>query len=264
MMGTLVWVELTGARPSDELQAIATQVLQRMQQIDRAMSFHRPDSELSRLNRAPTGRNVELSDDLTRVLSEALWLSEVTDGQFDVSVGARLVEQGRLPCHEEAAGSFDGSWRDIELSGRKIQLHRPLQLDLGGIAKGYAVDAGMALVPADVSACINAGGDLRMHPWQDRAVQLRLPDDNAPGGATIQMNMQAAALATSIGAPGPQLGAVLDPHSGQWCTCSDSISVFAATAMRADALTKWLCLAAASDRPLAVCAELLHRLQASA
>ena len=240
LLGTFVEITLRGECGENALLALGTAAFAEIRRIEALLSFHRADSELNRINRHAAEAPQRVSDDLRDVLAEALWLSELSGGLFDVSVAPHLVARGALPDHGLHASS-DGGWRDIKLRGNEVRFARPRVLDLGGIAKGYAVDRALAQVPADIDACINAGGDLRMRPWHDRQAAIRLPEPSADRAVTLPM--RASALATSLGIACDHLGLIIDPRDGEAAKDARSFSVFASSAMRADGLTKVACLA---------------------
>ncbi|HMM65782.1 MAG TPA: FAD:protein FMN transferase [Dokdonella sp.] len=239
LLGTFVEVTVAGAREESELLALGNEAFAQIRRIDALLSFHRAGSELSKVNREAATSTQRISDALREVLAEALWISALSDGLFDVCVAPSLVARGLLPDHGVVT-STGASWRDIELDGNHLRFHRPLMIDLGGIAKGYAVDCAMARMPADVEACVNAGGDLRMNAWRRRSVAIRLPDSASCG--FVELAMRNAAVATSLGRAGDHLGLIIDPRDGHASRDNRSFSVFAASAMRADALTKIACL----------------------
>ena len=239
LLGTFVEVALAGPRPQAELMVLGNEVFAEFRRIDGLLSFHREDSELSRINRLAAHAPQAISDELRDVLREALWLSALSNGAFDVSIAPVLIARGALPDRGLTAAA-EGDWRDIELDGNRVRFARPLLVDLGGIAKGYAVDRAMALIPADVSACVNAGGDLRMSHWRQEYFAVRVPASSMR--ATVRLPMKNAAVASSIGCPGEHLGMIIDPRERRPVGDSRSYSVFAASAMRADALTKIACL----------------------
>lgn len=136
------------------------------------MSFHEPDSDLARLRNAPAGEIVEIDPETVQVLGLALDMYQATGGLFDITVGRALVGSGFLPRHGIAdLRAFPGGMTDIELvDDRRVRSHKRMLIDLGGIAKGFAVDRAVeTLLALGVGAgLVNAGGDLRMfggHPW---------------------------------------------------------------------------------------------------
>jgi thiamine biosynthesis lipoprotein len=138
------------------------------------MSFHDPGSDLSRLNQEVVGKPVEVHPYTCEVLQQALSFSASTDGCFDVTVGAELVEWELLP-RLEAGKVPRGSWHDIELlPPNRVVFHRPLYVDLGGIAKGFAVDRATECLRAHgaLQTVVNAGGDIRVQGKDTEPIRL--------------------------------------------------------------------------------------------
>ena len=238
-LGTLVQIEVSGPADENELLRSSLRAFEEIECIERLMSFHDPASELSRVNRLAATEPQSLSPELAEGLGMALKLSELTDGRFDVSVGSALVRQGVLPDHDHGStGRADTStgWRDIHLEGDTIRFKRPMKLDLGGIAKGYAVDRAVATVGPDLEVIVNAGGDLRKRPWQGETVTVRIPSD--PPAGFIDLTMQSTAVATSSWYFGAGRHPIMCPESQLPIEDLRSISIFAPNCMVADALTK--------------------------
>jgi thiamine biosynthesis lipoprotein len=111
------------------------------------------------------------------VLQWALAMGARSGGCFDISVGAELVDWGLLPRPADARCRPEGSWRDIELrADGRVSFHRPLWIDLGGIAKGYAVDRAVERLRqwGAAQAVVNAGGDVRVDGQQAERIGLEL------------------------------------------------------------------------------------------
>jgi thiamine biosynthesis lipoprotein len=244
-LGTLVEVAVDS--PSSELRetglAAAFAVIAR---IHRALSLHDPRSELSCVNRdAPTAVQ-PLSKDLRAVLSCALEIAARSGGAFDPTVGGRIAALGFLP--PQAHSELDVSWRDVELTSRGVRFARPLVLDFGGIAKGYAVDCAIdALRLHRITAGrVNAGGDLRILGHRSDLVHVRM---GGPQGIVVPlMNLADGAVATSAyGGQRRRIGGrwatpLIDPRGGLPMMSTRTISVVASTCMVADALTKVVAL----------------------
>lgn len=240
LLGTLVEIAVRGAADPRAAIDSAFGVVAHVQSL---MSYHDSGSELSRLNRQALRRPVALQAETYDVLCAALALSECTAGAFDVTVAPQLERQGLLPRH--LRGSVPGTWRDIErLSGRRIRFRRPLRVDLGGIAKGYAVDRACAVLRAlgVDSALVNAGGDLRVvgaTAWPIAVRHLANPGQRIP-----LCDLTDGALATSAGyflarEPGFRTQrALVDGRSRQLRDWYGSVTVCAPTCLKADALTK--------------------------
>jgi len=236
LLGTYVEISVQGNSSDEQLIAQSQRAFQAIEDVQSAMSFHDPSSELSRLNLAQTGQPIALSCAMTTVLQQANTLYEYSDGLFDLSVAAELIGRQALPSHAQT--NLTGRWHDIELNHDVVIKHRPLMLDLGGIAKGFAVDQAINSIDPDFSAVVNAGGDLRMTDWQGAPVLIRTDQNQS----MQEVTMQAAALASSGDYFTEHGSVIIDPHTSQAATNNKQVSVFAPTCMLADALTKlaWL------------------------
>lgn len=234
LMGTFAEVELEADLDANALAELSQQIYAELQRLDVKYSFHREDSVLSAINRcAVRAATIELDQETAGLLGAALRFSQCSDGLFDICMAPRLVRLGALP-HRIDLPESPGDWRDLHLDASRISFARPLLLDLGGIAKGYAVDRALGLVPDGVDATVNIGGDLSMRCWRNERIALRGPH----GRVCATVPMLAAAVATSIGAAGDHLGVLIDPRDGRPSTDPRSYSVFADDTLHADALTK--------------------------
>ena len=148
-------------------------------------------------------------------------------------MAAAQVARGVLPVPRSTfVPDADASWRDIELpGGERVRLRRPLWIDLGGIAKGYAVDRAIEVLRAHgaVDACVNAGGDLRVAGALRERVHVR----DAWGGIAAVLELADGAVATSSSGNNHLLGV-----SRRAAEPDITVSVVAARCMVADALTK--------------------------
>ncbi len=171
LMGTRVSVDLwhEDARRGREL---VQNVLAEYRRIDETMSTYKETSELSRVNREADSKSVAVSVELFDLVKRALNLSRTSDGAFDItyeSVGYLYdFRVGRHPSQTDIEMRLDAiNYRLVELdeTARTIAFARPgVRINLGGIAKGYAVEHGAALLRAAgvQNAMLNAGGDTRV------------------------------------------------------------------------------------------------------
>jgi thiamine biosynthesis lipoprotein len=260
LLGTTVAIRVEGVDDATAHRAIDA-AFDAVADVHRLMSFHEPDSDLSRLHRARHGVRVQLAAPTAEVLREALRLAALSEGAFDVSVGARLVAWGLLPRPAEArAPAEDANWRHIHLDDQDgVRLERPLWIDLGGIAKGYAVDrAAQALRAHGIAhGCVNAGGDLRTLGDGPHRVAIDTGQDEE---LRPVLELGEAAVATSHGRgwQGASDGPHVDPRTGTAAGRGDCVSVVAARCMHADALTKIVLALGPSS------AELLQHYEATA
>ena len=216
LLGTFVEINLSGPVPSSRLQACASAGFRAIERIDRLMSFHRSDSDLGRLNQAPIGAWVEIDPRTARVLRACNELWRASGGAFDPRVGRA------------------GRTVPVELRGGCARRAGPA-LDLGGIAKGFAVDAAVRRMSRwrGVRGVVNAGGDLRVWGGRPVPVALRARD----GFREIRISDGAVAT-SSVGARSDVAHRRMP--SGRRLRARRTVSVFAARCGVADPLTKIL------------------------
>jgi len=251
LLGTLVEISASGA--SAGLQAALDAAFASIEVIDRLMSFHAPASDVSRINAAGAGCAVCVDPHTFRVLQFARELGEMSGGAFDITVADVLMRGGLLPRH--AAVAFDtaagADFRDLVLlPGDRVRWRRKGWIDLGGIAKGYAVDCAIGALRAHgvASGIVNAGGDLRFF-GEPQPVHVRHPE--APGALVPLGVFGDGAVATSSGyfsdhtgtAEGSAAEPLVDPVRRACVRWRQSVTVVAADGMTADALTKIVRLA---------------------
>lgn len=187
IMGTAIRVDLWADDASTGRAAIDA-VMAEMRRIDRAMSPHRPDSELSRLNARAAASPVEVSSEMFALLARAVAFSRLSGGAFDItyaSVGHLFdYRAGVRPDDTTLARAREAiGWRHLELDARSRTVryaHPGTRIDLGGFAKGHAVDNATSLLRGlgIRHAIVSAGGDSRVigdrrgAPW---TVAIRHP-----------------------------------------------------------------------------------------
>jgi len=157
-MGTTYSIRI--ARPPltrQEWRALQADVDAVLDELNRQMSAWRPDSEISRFNRAGVNEPVAVSADFAHVVRRALDLAAATDGALDPTVGALVnlwgfgpdgLRRDAPPPDAIAAARKTTGWRHLTLSpdGRLSKAVPGLQLDLGAVAKGHGVDRVAALL----------------------------------------------------------------------------------------------------------------------
>lgn len=249
LLGTIVDIMVEGDA-SASVSAIEA-AFASIELVQRLMSFHDPKSDVCRINGAAPGEEVVVDPHTSRVLGFARELSEVSTGLFDVTTASVLVENGLLPEHGRAAGADGATYRDLLLlPGNRVLWRRMGRIDLGGIAKGYAVDCAIAALRSRgvTGAMVNAGGDLRCF---GAAQPLHIRHPEAPTTLIQLGSLANAAVATSggyfsgIDREGRRFEQLVDPRRGACTRWKGSVSVVAPSAMTADALTKVVGLAPA-------------------
>jgi thiamine biosynthesis lipoprotein ApbE len=255
LMGTVVEVEANHPDLSIARGAIEAG-LQRMVDVDRLMSTFRSDSEIGLVNRSAATLAVPVGEETFGVLSEAKEIAQMSGGALDVTIHPlmqlwrRTTQRGRLPSSREIEanlGLVAHSGLSADPNNRCVQLQHPgMGIDLGGIAKGYAVDvAAEALKKRGVhSGLIDAGGDLRVVGRnRDGGVwRIGLRHPLAPSRLLLSVLVEDEAAATSgnyfryFTVGGQRYGHLLHPRTGTPADSALSATVITQNAMRADGL----------------------------
>ena len=241
--------------PGEEAAARAARAgFARIALLDSLLSDYRVDSELNRLSAASGGPPVRVSEELFFVLSRAQEIARLSDGAFDVTSGplVRLWREARrtgvLPSPEqrrEASARSGWSYLVLDSAARTARLLRPgMQLDLGGIAKGYAADEALAALRAEgvERALVELGGDIVAGAPPPGAGGWRVALFDAAGSAPWPP-LAHAALSTSgdteqfVEIGGVRYSHVVDPATGLGLTGRVAASVLAPDGITADALS---------------------------
>lgn len=247
LLGTLV--EIAAEGDSLILPAAIEAAFASIEQVQRLMSFHDSNSDVSRINGAEPGREIGIDPHTFRVLHFARRLSDLSGGLFDITTAPVLVENGFLPERTLDTIPVGTTYLDLVLlPGNRALWRRKGWIDLGGVAKGYAVDCAIAALRSHgvATAIVNAGGDLRCF-GKPYPIHVRHP--SAPTALMRLGWLADAGLASSAGyfsgidIGGRQIDPLVHPKR-RVCTSWDaSISVAAGDGMTADALTKVVRLA---------------------
>lgn len=235
----------------------------RILQLNTVCSDYDADSELSRLcATAGTGQAVALSDDLFRVLTASQTLAERTDGAFDPTVGplTRLWRRSRrsrqLPAPEvlEKARQAVG-WKHLEIDPQRktAQLKRPgMQLDLGGIAVGFAIDEALKVLKAEgiQSALIDGSGDIGVSdaPPGTAGWKIGVAPLDADKSPSRYLLLKNRAVTTSgdafqfVEIDGVRYSHIVDPRTGLGLTTHSSVTLIAPTCIVADSHATAVCV----------------------
>ncbi len=248
-MGTLMHITLY-AHNQESAAAAFRAAFDRIHRLDEILSDYKPNSELNSIGRTAVGHSVKVSEDLFRVLAASEHVAEDSDGAFDVTLGpvirlwraARGQHQLPLPEALQEAGGRCG-YRKIHLNekDRSVRLDQPgMQLDLGGIAKGYAADEALAVLTAlgIHSALVAASGDLAFSdaPPGTRGWRIGLTSAEV-------LELSNAAVSTSgdteqhLDSKGKRYSHVIDPATKSGLTSGIIVTVVARRCMDSDALS---------------------------
>jgi FAD:protein FMN transferase len=254
IMGTRIAVELWAADRATADREIEA-VMQEMHRIDALMSTYKPSSQVSLVNAEAAQRAVRVDADLFGLLQTSLDYSRITEGAFDItyaSVGYLYDFRHAIkPTDQEIARALPAvNYRHVVLdpNAQTVRFMRAgVRIDLGGIAKGWAVDRGIDLLRAAgvERAMVTAGGDTRIigdrfgKPWM---VGIRDPREERK--VIVRVPLDDAALSTSgdyerfFEADGVRYHHILEPATGRPARAVRSVTVIGPTATRTDGLSK--------------------------
>ena len=276
------WV-LWGQAP-ERLRAAGEEALDEVDALESALSRYRESSDISRVNAGAAGGAVRVSPSTFRLLERARGLSEVTDGAFDITVGALLRAWGFVggtgsrPSPEAVRQARDASgWHRVRLDGSAFSVtfdHPGVELDLGALGKGYALDRSLdllteagvphALLHGGTSSILTRGLAPDGRAWR---VGLPGPQHSEPGttgsaalsgAASMTHSLELRDESLSVSAVwgksftegGQELGHVLDPRTGEPVRRARCAAVVGPEAAVSDALSTALLVLGPEGRPL--------------
>jgi thiamine biosynthesis lipoprotein len=254
IMGTAIRVLAFSDEPMRGVAA-ADAVLAEMHRIDAAMSPYKPDSELSRINREAAQRRQPVSAEMYLLLDRALHFSRASGGAFDITYAAvgHLYDyrRGIAPSDEQLAQARAAvGWRGLLLDPASLSVRFArdgMRIDLGGFAKGYAVERGAAILRryGIAHGIVSAGGDSRIvgdrrgRPWS-----IGIRDPRRAGRIVAVLPLQDVAVSTSgdyeryFEDGGVRHHHLIDPATGRSPSALRSVTVVAGDGLTSEALSK--------------------------
>ncbi len=254
IMGTAIRVELW-ADDREAGESAIDAVMDEMHRIDRTMSPHKPDSELFRINRDAASTPVALSDEMAALIARSIEFSELSGGAFDItyaSVGCLYdYRRGIRPdddALERARAAIGYRHLLLDLRERTLRFAREgVRIDLGGFAKGLAVDNGVAILRQRGirHAMVSAGGDShvlgdrRGRPWT-----IGIRDPRREGEVVAVLPLEDVAISTSgdyeryFERDGVRWHHIIDPRSGRSPDNVRSVTLLGADGLTTEALSK--------------------------
>ncbi len=244
-------------RDMASLRPIVNAAFDEVDRIDRLMSHYKTDTELSRVNREAAKAAVKIDSELFDFISECLRYSRESDGAFDITVGPLMKAwgffrgEGRMPSDAELSEARNKiGYQHVVLNPKNGTIFfdkSGVELDLGGIAKGYAVDAAVALLKQRGigSALVSAGGStiygLGSPPNADGwEVKIQDPVDHQKTAATVRLKNQALSVSGSyekfFELDGVRYSHVMDPRTARPAQGVLSVAVVTDTGTSGDAL----------------------------
>lgn len=253
IMGTTVRVEVWHPEARIRRQGI-DQAMQTMERVNRLMSPYIEESQLSKINRFAHEKPVPVSRELFEVIRKSVDVSVLTKGAFDIT----YASVGHLYDYQKQIKPDDDKIRHTKelIDYRNIVLDPEMQtvsflkpgtkIDLGGIAKGHAVDRAVQDLTAlgIQHAQVTAGGDMRMLGNRlDRPWRIGIRNPRKPEQIAMTLSLQDQALSTSgdyersFSKDGTLYHHILDPLTGDSAREVTSVSVLGPNAIMTDALS---------------------------
>ena len=253
IMGTSAEISISGADPKKAEEAMEA-AFGEMERVNLLMSHYRPDSEVGRITRFAGREGVPVSPETLEVIERALYFSRLSEGALDITIGPAFrlwnFRGGKIPDDRSLRESLQ------RVDYRKIKVDRPassvfledagMELDLGAIAKGYAVDlASAALRKKELgNFLVRIGGEIKARgekepgaPWVIGIQHPRLPSS-----LLARLKLRDAAVSTSgdyehfFLQGGERYHHILDPSTGRPARECQSVTILAPASMDADAL----------------------------
>lgn len=256
LMGTSMQVQAIGGDEPARRAAIAD-AFAAIAEVDRLMSNYRSDSELSHLNREAARGPVVVSEPLLRVIEAGRRVSADSHGAFDMTVGPLVRAWGfhdktpHIPTSFELATVrplIDYHGLIVDAPNHTIRFAREgMEIDLGGIAKGFAVEVAANVLRAHgLTGFVDAGGNQYMlgTPPGKTFWTIGIKDPDAVDHLIGVVEVQHGSVSTSsdssnfLVADGRRYGHLLDPHTLQPSTASLSATIVSDDGTLADAMSK--------------------------
>ena len=237
---------------------LAEAALDEVHRLEEQLTVFHEHSEVSRLNREAASRPVTVEDRLFGLLTLAARLTQATGGAYDVTTGALTKawgfyrRQGRVPTPEERAGAMSRVGMGhviLDAERRSVRFRRAgLEINLGSIGKGYALDRAAELLRRATTSALLHGGQSSVLavgeiPGDDRGwtVAIRHPFERDRSLCLVRLRDRGLATSGAVYQHleynGRKLGHILDPRTGWPAEGMASASVLAPTAAEADALS---------------------------
>lgn len=268
IMGTLVEFTIAGSE-QNRAETAVTAAASEMQRIEDLFTIYgEVANSVKAFNASPPNTLVQLDDEVAALLDMALEIKQQSNGAFDPALGglnllwsfslpdapvspppAQAIKEAVPPVH--CIEKRKGGW---------IRIDSRCYLDFGAIAKGYAIDRGIAVLQKNgiVNAIINAGGDIRLigrhgeKPWR---IGIRHPRDKGEVIATLELEGDVSVVTSGdyeryFTYNGQRYHHILNPKTGWPATASKSATVIAPNATLADAWSTALFVTGKEGMPL--------------
>jgi thiamine biosynthesis lipoprotein len=257
-MGTTYTIALYGA-DRFEMDASIDAAFEETRRLDALLSNYRPESEWSRVNREAVKGPVQVSEELFNLLEACVNYSRKSEGAFDITVGPLMKiwgfykSSGKVPHRAEIRTALQRmGWQHIRLDAKRrtVSFTRPLEIDPGGIGKGYAVDRMAEVLRARgvTSGIISAGRSsiyaIGVPPGEPRGWRVNIPHPRQRGSNVAEVFLRNESMSTSgtsekfFVAGSRTYSHIMDPRTGYPAQGMLSVSVIAPRTIDSEAWTK--------------------------
>jgi thiamine biosynthesis lipoprotein len=262
IMGTFAHI-VAVAEDSGTAKKCIQAALEEIHKVDNLMSDYKSDSEISRVNREAYEKAVQVSESTYEVLQRSVEFSKMTDGAFDVTIGPlvalfRKAKESKVAPGEEqialARSKVGFEKLNLDSENQTVQFaDKGMLLDLGGIAKGYAIDKAIEAAQrcGAIGAMVDIGGDVRCFGLPPKGRDhwlIGLQDPNSAiegmegGGLRLVLKITNEAVATSgdyqqfVLIEGKRYSHIMDRRTGTSAEGPSSVTIITDNATDADAL----------------------------
>jgi thiamine biosynthesis lipoprotein len=181
LLGTVIQIKIEKVKDSDKILNSAFELIKNFE--DR-FSIFKQESEISKLNKY---KKLKVSSDLLNVIKKAIYISEITDGAFDITCKPIIdlykekSKENKTPAEKEIEEVLKNvGWRKIKIKDDFVILSDNMEIDLGGIAKGYIVDKTFQFLKSNgiKNGLINAGGDIYCWGFNEKGEKWKIGIEN--------------------------------------------------------------------------------------
>lgn len=253
-MGTLIEVRVPDLPPAEAVAAIRL-VRRRVEELEAAMTLYRPESPLVGFNSLPEGRWTRVPAELLYGVTAACDACAGSSGLFDPTVAPAMRAwglydlRGRVPSEKflrEWSRRPGASAVEVDRAGRRMRrLDSRVEVDLGGVGKGIAVDEALAILAraGSGSSLVNLGGSIGVlgpPPWNAEGWPVGIADPSRPGEILTELSLSEGHLATSgvyersVSTPEGRKHHLLDPVTGEPTERVDAVTVWCERGVEAD------------------------------
>ena len=250
MMGTVVEI-MAGGLKTSKLETAVDAAFAEIARLDKLLSRHHQESDVTRLSQSERGSKVTM--ETVEVLALGLDVARSSGGAFDLTLGSLKAlwgfdtEAPTVPNQEAVSAALLGIGPTaLSLEGQQVNKRAPyLQVDLGGIAKGYAVDRAIAVLKQHgvTTAAVNAGGDMYLlgqRPERSWRIGIQHPRNKEKVLETVQLRDQAVVTSGDyerfFEQDGLRYHHIFDPQTGFPASGCQSVTIITDSVALGDAL----------------------------